>query len=119
MAPAFFFFLVIVVGLVGLIAWLGTRLQANRVVTAVWAIIAGLAHATVTQGYLVDAFRVIDSGTWGFVAVPIVGAAIALGVGTAVWAAKRSVNLAIRGLALTLLAFDFAAIGWLGAASPF
>ena len=119
MSPAFVFVLLAVAGLVALTFWGGRRLPASHLVTEIWLVIAGLGFVVVAQSYLDAAFRVIDSGTVVLVAVPAIAVLIACIAGCFGWIRKRSLNSSFRVLALTLLAFDFAAIGFLAAAAPF
>jgi hypothetical protein len=119
MSPAFAFYLVVVAGLVSLTSWAGRRLPASRLVTGVWLVSAGFGFVVVAQSYFVAAFRVIDSGTMAFVAVPAIGLLVACIAGGFAWVRNGSLNSGFRVLALTLLAFDFAAMGFLAAAVPF
>src|SRR5438309_11628073 len=73
MSSAFVFFILVVAGLVTLTFWAGRRLAASQLATGVWLGIAGVGFVVVAQSYLVAAFRVIDSGTVVFVAVPAIG----------------------------------------------
>ena len=119
MSPAFVFLLLVVAGLVSLTSWAGRRLPASHIVSGIWLGIAGLGFAVVAQTYLVAAFRVIDSGTVAFVAIPATGALVACIAGWFTWKRNRSLNRSLRVFALTLLAFDFAAMGFLAEAAPF
>jgi hypothetical protein len=119
MSPGFVFFLVAVAGLVALTFWAGRRLPASHLVTEIWLVIAGLGFGVVAQSYLDAAFRVIDSGTVVLVAIPALGVLVACTAGCFGWVRKRSLNASFRVLALTLLVFDFSAIGFLAAAAPF
>src|SRR5882672_1667321 len=119
MSPAFVFMLLVVGGLVFLMFWAGRRMPASHLVTGVWLFIAGDGFLVVTQSYLVAAFRVIDSGTVVFVAVPSIGVLVACVASCFAWLRNRSLNSSVRVLALTLLAFNFAAMGLLAAAAPF
>lgn len=87
--------------------------------TRAWLVIAALGFVVVAQSYLVAAFRVIDSGSVAFAAVPLIGMIVACTTGGFVWVRSSSLNSGFRALALTLLAFDFAALGFLAAAAPF
>jgi len=82
-------------------------------------VIAGLGFMVVAQGYLVAAFRVIDSGTVVLAAAPVFGVLLASIAGGLAWVRSSSLNFGFRVLALTLLAFDIAALGILAAATPF
>jgi hypothetical protein len=119
MSSAFVFILLVVAGLVALTFWAGRRLAASQLATGVWLGIAGVGFVVVAQSYLVAAFRVIDSGTAVFAAVPAIGVLIACIAGLFAWHRKPSLNSSVRVLALILLAFDFAALGLLAAAAPF
>ncbi|HKC92368.1 MAG TPA: hypothetical protein VKE23_13675 [Candidatus Limnocylindria bacterium] len=119
MSSAFVFFILVVAGLVTLTFWAGRRLAASQLATGVWLGIAGVGFVVVAQSYLVAAFRVIDSGTVVFVAVPAIGVLIACIAGLFAWLRNRSLNSAYRVYALTLLAFDIVALGFMGAAVPF
>jgi hypothetical protein len=94
-------------------------LPASHLVTGVWLVTAGFGFVVVAQSYLVPAFRVIDSGTVAFVAVPAIGLLIACSAGGFAWVRNGSLNSGSRVLALTLLAFDLAAMGFSAAAVPF
>jgi hypothetical protein len=119
MGPAFVFLLLVAGGLVFLTFWAGRKMAASRLVTGVWLVIAGVGFLVVTQSYLIVAFRVIDSGTVVFAAVPAIGVLIACIAGFFAWLRNRSLNSAYRVYALTLLAFDIVALGLMGAAAPF
>jgi hypothetical protein len=119
MNPAFAFFVLVVAGLVSLTSWAGRRLPGSHLVTWAWLVIAGVGFGVVAQSYLVAAFRVIDSGTVVFVAIPAIGVFLACVAGCFAWLRNSSLNSGFRVLALTLLAFDFAAMGLLAAAAPF
>ena len=119
MSTAFAFGLVVVAGLVFLISWAGRRLPASHLATGAWLVIAGLGFMVVAPGYLVAAFRVIDSGTVVLAAAPVFGVLLASIAGGLAWVRSSSLNFGFRVLALTLLAFDIAALGILAAATPF
>src|SRR5438309_4828423 len=106
MSTAFAFGLVVVAGLVFLISWAGRRLPASHLATGAWLVIAGLGFMVVAQGYLVAAFRVIDSGTVVLAAAPVFGVLLASIAGGLAWVRSSSLNFGFRVLALTLLAFD-------------
>jgi len=119
MSAAFVFVLLVVAVLVSLTSWAGRRFAASHLVTGAWLVVAALGFMVVAQSYLIVAFRVIDSGTVGFAAVPAIGVVLACIAGGFVWARSRSLNSGFRALALTLLAFDISALGFLAAAAPF
>jgi hypothetical protein len=118
-SSAFVFILLLAGGLVFLTFWAGRRMPASQLVTGVWLGIAGVGFIVLAQSYLIVAFRVIDSGTVVFAAVPAIGVLIACIAGLFAWLRKRSLNSAYRVYALTLLAFDIVALGFMGAAAPF
>jgi hypothetical protein len=119
MSSAFVILLLVVGGLVLLTFWAGRKMPASHLVTGVWLVIAGVGFLMVAQSYLVAGFRVIDSGTVVFAAIPAIGALVACIAGCLAWRRTRSLNSSARVLALILLAFDFAALGLLAAAAPF
>jgi hypothetical protein len=55
-------------------------------VTGAWLVVAALGYIVVAQSYLVAAFRVIDSGTVAFAAVPALGMVLACMDGGFAWA---------------------------------
>ena len=119
MSAGFAFLLVLVAGIVALILWLGRKLTASHLVTAVWLFFGGSGFVVVAQSYLAAGFRLIDSGPAVFVAVPGVGLLVACIAGCFAWLRNSSLNSGFRVLALTLLAFDIAALGLLAAGTPF
>ena len=119
MSAGFAFLLVLVAGIVSLTFVLGPKLPASHLVTAVWLAIGVSGFVLVAQGYLVAAFRLIDSRTAILVAVPAIGLVVASIAGCLAWLRNSSLNSSFRVLALTLLAFDFAALGVLAAGTPF
>src|SRR5438309_10722518 len=110
MSTAFAFGLLVVAGLVFLISRAGRRLPASHLATGAWLVIAGLGFMVVAQGYLMAAFRVIDSGTVELAAAPVFGVLPASIAGVLACIRSSTLNSGLRLLALTLLVFAIAAL---------
>ena len=117
MSDLFVFLILIAAGLIALVWWGGTRWPTSRLATFVWVTLSLLIFAVAADGYLIDAFRVIDAGTVWLAAIPplcLIAAAI---IGVLVWNRKHSMHSGIRAFSLTLLALSFVGAEYLAAAS--